>query len=484
MIVSILHISDLHRDPAQELSNQALIDSLEADRQRYINEDPPILSPSIVVVSGDLIYGVRHNHPEAASELSRQSYQAHDLLSLLADSFLDGDRNRIVLLPGNHDVSFPTTMASLRELKVAPNDPSIKEIAKQLWFQESTIRWNWDTLSFWQIADRALYDKRLDGFRQLYDRFYQGCGRRPYSLDPANQYDIFDYSFENVTIVAMSSCFQNDPLRRQGMIHPNCMAQASRAVKDPAYHGRLLIASWHHNTSGGPMTDDYMDSDVLQVLIDRGFSIGLHGHQHRPQFIDERFALDGKRKITVLSASTLCAGPLALPPGHRRGYNLLQVNTETNTATLHQRSMLNDDFSLPVWGPGTFPMTGSSVIQFNVQPPTSRPPSMNSTIVAAEQDIRAKKFNEARTRLLPLKDIPIVRPLLLETLSELRDHAAIIEHFVPPTNTTEAFHAMNAAWELADRQTLHRVLELPIVTNTTDPGLCDLRKKLGRRLSL
>jgi hypothetical protein len=41
MNVSILQISDLHRDPSNPISNQALLDSLENDRRRYAGEENP-----------------------------------------------------------------------------------------------------------------------------------------------------------------------------------------------------------------------------------------------------------------------------------------------------------------------------------------------------------------------------------------------------------------------------------------------------------
>ena len=55
---SILHISDLHRSSADPISNAELISALVQDRDRYLREDPRILPPEAIVVSGDLIQGV------------------------------------------------------------------------------------------------------------------------------------------------------------------------------------------------------------------------------------------------------------------------------------------------------------------------------------------------------------------------------------------------------------------------------------------
>ena len=42
MTLTILQISDLHRDPLNPISNNSLLDSLERDRERYRNEDASV----------------------------------------------------------------------------------------------------------------------------------------------------------------------------------------------------------------------------------------------------------------------------------------------------------------------------------------------------------------------------------------------------------------------------------------------------------
>ena len=58
------------------------------------------------------------------------------------------------------------------------------------------------------------------------------------------------------------------------------------------------------------MQNDYMDPDILQSMIDCGFSIGFHGHQHRTQYIEEKYQFGTEKRMVVISAGTLCT---ALP---------------------------------------------------------------------------------------------------------------------------------------------------------------------------
>ncbi len=202
-------------------------------------------------------------------------------------------------------------------------------------------------------------------FANLYASFYRG--ERTYSLAPEEQYDIFSYPSEAIVIAAFNSCFNNDPLHRAGCIHPDAIAGAARKVEELRYQGYVPIAVWHHNTAGGPHFDDYMDADTLQVLIDCGFSIGLHGHQHKPTFIDERFRFGTGRKITVISAGTLCGGYHTLPHGHDRSYNLIEIDPSAFKAKVHLRQMRNETFASPVWGEGRYSESNSGSIHFEIK---------------------------------------------------------------------------------------------------------------------
>ena len=103
MKLSILHISDLHRDPDNPIGNSSLLDSLENDRRRYTMEErPQVRSPDLIVVSGDIVHGVRLDAPDADQRLRDQYAEAIDFLNLLAERLLNGNKSRVIVVPGNH----------------------------------------------------------------------------------------------------------------------------------------------------------------------------------------------------------------------------------------------------------------------------------------------------------------------------------------------------------------------------------------------
>ena len=173
MRFSILHISDLHRDLRDEIENGPLLDSILRDVRRYKDHNPPLLEPSMCIASGDLVYGIKPQSPDAA-ELDRQFEQAAKFLIGLADNLFAGDRNRIVILPGNHDVSYPVTLASCARIEIPAGASERKMLTDELFAPRSWLRWSWSEICFYRITDAGKYEQRLDSFANAYDHFYLG----------------------------------------------------------------------------------------------------------------------------------------------------------------------------------------------------------------------------------------------------------------------------------------------------------------------
>jgi hypothetical protein len=486
MKLGILHVSDLHRDPSNPISNSSLLDSLERDRERYRAETPPIREPNLIIVSGDLVYGVAQDSKDPDRELAEQYQQAEDFLVRLCKSFVGGQRERVIIVPGNHDISLPHSLRSMKRENFNPAHPSAKKILAE-WHQRlsapnSLVRWSWEEMCFLEISDKDIYRARLKAFSDFYERFYGGA--RKYELAPEQQYHIFDYPDVFLVFAAFNSCCNNDPLNRQGAIHPDCIAEAARELRLAKYSKRIRIAVWHHNTSGPPLRSDYLDSGVLQVLIDSEFSIGFHGHQHKPQFIDEKFQFGSSRKITIVSAGTLCAGPKALPPGHARAYNLLEIDTEMFKARLHLRTMQNENFEQPIWAPGHFPSSMTSFVDFDVQAPLPPSRSASADIGRAEALIRKKSFEEAISLLKPIAaSNSLARRLLLECYVSADRTKELVEGFYPPEANNEIIYVADALWAENKRDLLVEMLASNIVRTSTNPAVVEVLQKYQKRLN-
>ena len=481
MKLSVLHISDLHRDPANPISNQTLLESLERDRDHYASDGAlRIKSPDLIIVSGDIVQGVRHGTPNAADTLREQYGEALQFLNDLADRFVSGDKHRVVITPGNHDVSDYHFRQSLEPVQIT--DDNKGQWAARLFSKGSQLRWDWAEFALYRIADADLYSSRSAPFAEFYNDFYDGD--RTFSKDPTLQFDIFDFPDWGMTVTGFSSCYNNDLLNREGAIHPDCIAGASKQLRDVQYQGRLLVAVWHHHIEGLPIEIDYMDPDIVQNLIDVGFCLGLHGHHHKPQYLDARFRHGRERSITLISAGTLCGGPAL---GFKRSYNIIELDTEERCGRINVREMRNDNLAMSIWGPRPLASESVSSDKFAFDPPQRRFVNLdkNTALLAKASRLYDQgKFDEAAETFSTLASSEgLARRLLLDCLLQLEDDVRIISSFDPPTSVAEAIAVMDSLWNQNRYDQLMQVLHTPLVDKSTDAALIEIREKYSARLA-
>lgn len=481
MTVSILHISDLHRDSRNPIRNEPLLGSLESDRLRYMAGDAAIRTPDIIVVSGDLIHGIKTNSATPEDELREQYNEALTFLNELAARFVGGDKSRVIIVPGNHDVSAYHFIQSLSQVDISPG--AKRELVTQLFSAESPLRWSWSDFELFEITNRDMYNRRLEAFCNMYGIFYEGA--RKYPLDPTQQFDIFDYPQFNLTFVGFSSCHNNDIFNKQGAIHPRCIGHAGLQLREAAYRDRIRMAVWHHNTEGVPIQSDYMDPDVLQNLIDCGFSLGFHGHQHRPQCLDCRFRYGGDRRIAVISAGTLCGGP-AFRFG--RAYNIVEIDPNERSGRLHVREMQNDNLNLPIWGARSLPPNTQSYLDFEYDPapePLVRVTHDTSALLEAESLYSRGEYGAAAAILDNVAATDdLARRILLECHIATGNHGEIARIFDPPQGTIEAIALMDSLWSEGRKDRLREVLAEDFIAESADPSVIELRDKYEQRLNL
>ena len=481
--LSILHISDLHRDRSSPIGNGALMSSLQNDRDRYAAglHGPAIRPPDIVVVSGDIIRGVPPGTAHPEEQLANQYGEAMAFLDALTERLLDGDRDRLVLVPGNHDVSACHFMQSLERLEL--NRANQNALVSELLRPDSSLRWCWQELALYRIGNATRYAQRLAPFADFYADFYRRQ-QRTFDLDSATQFAIFDYPALNLTVTGFSSCHGNDFFNKPGSIHPESIAAASLRLRDPRFNGRLRAAVWHHNTEGPPAQTDYMNASILQNFIDSGFSLGLHGHQHRPQHLDTRFQFGGTAHISIIAAGTLCGTAC---PRFGRAYNIIELDMERQAGRLHVREMLNDAPDRPIWGCRPLPPDTSPYLDFHLHPPPPPVVARSPATTALQEAQRlhgAGAYREAADVLLPFAPTDdLARRLLLDCLDEQNDTAQMVVCFDPPRSSAEAICLMDALWLERSLDRLRILLHEPCVAESTDPAVAETRRKYEARLA-
>lgn len=463
-MVKLLHISDLHRTPAAEVSNAVLRHALGSDLATLS------LSIDLIIVSGDIIQGSKTG---SADELTRQYAEATAFLDQLAQDLVGGDRNKVVIVPGNHDVDWSASKASMTVVTASGDQK--KSLLKELFATRSALRWSWSDFEFYRVTSTAQYQQRFSAFCRFYDEFYRGA--HTYPLDPSEHFGIFDYPDLNVTVLGLNSCHDNDHCNYAGRINPDCIANAGRVLREVRYANRTRIAVWHHNTKGAPQDTAYMDPRILANLIDLRFAVGLHGHQHRTDIVDEYVSMTRRQRMTLISAGSLCAGADEMPTGERRSYNLISLAANGTRCSVRVRREVTDDPLAPLFGPHIPRGYATEEVEFEREM-FPEVPTMKAALYDAEKHIAAREFEQAHALLKALDSAdPMVRRLLLECLTELRLSGELIKAFYPPKNAIEVLTVLPVLWDERETDKLATLLADPIVRDSAAPAVRELNKK-------
>jgi HEAT repeat protein/predicted MPP superfamily phosphohydrolase len=346
-IVRILHISDIHRGPDEPTSTASLLGRLltdirrtyEENNQTFVGDEPRLGQPDIIVVSGDL------TQRAAVEEFKEARKFLEGLLPLVK-----GHRDRIVLVPGNHDLDWgiaarsftQTTSEAFKSQKVyfSPYRQGIKRSADA---------------TFW-AKDEATYTERFRPFKEFFDSFYEG--RLEYALERNRMFSVYDLREPfGIVVAGFNSCDEIDAYRgddgglhllgNRASINTDAIYAAVNTPVFSNLKGALLVAAFHHNIRSVEHGEDFLDPRYVQELRQQGFELCLHGHVHdanNDSFFDQ--IQDGR--VPVVGAGSLAAPYQDRPPAVPQGYNLIVIDRESGGIWVHTR---RSDERHPVWTP-------------------------------------------------------------------------------------------------------------------------------------
>ena len=431
---TLLHISDLHRTSEPRLSNDELLAAIASDATRWSGEGIP--NPDLVVVSGDLVQGVSIGTPDPDSEIEAQYSEACDFLRRLAAEFVDFDRSRVVIIPGNHDVHWGRARNAMKPLTTSPD-----RIGSKAFEASSNVRWNWEEQKAYQISDSDLYESRFKHFRQFQADFYAELGPSP--LPHSDDDLVFvEYPSLGLVIVGFASWHGNDCFCHVGEIDSASLASSRKLLAGS--NAPVAVAVWHHSVIGGPRANDYMDQRVIHKLIDFGFIVGLHGHQHYPGAAPFVLRLPNLTSMVVVGAGSIAVGDRELPTGERRQFNIVVIDPNSNSITVHVRAMSSggvftgshrDDFG------------GQTFITLNLPPSPSRPkpPTTTQLLDDAMSAVATKQYERALELLAEIDTSKAreKRQIKIRALHGLGRQEELIELLDPPQSADEAIRAIS-----------------------------------------
>ena len=430
---TILHISDLHRTSGPRLNNDDLLAAIFSDATRWQEEGIPW--PDLIVLSGDVIQGVPVDIQEPDLAIAAQYAEATDFLEKLAAKFVDCDRSRIIIVPGNHDVNWSRARRAMNLFEPCPDD--IAQVALR---GDSDVRWNWREQRAYRINDSNMYQSRFEHFKQFQADFYAGLDPSP--LSHGDKDLVF---FENLSlglvVVGFASWCGNDCFCTVGEIAPESVTHSQKLVADSM--AQVAVAVWHHSIVGGPRAQDYMDARVIHRLIDFGFSVGLHGHQHYPGAAPFELRLPNLASMVVVAGGSIAVGDSELPMGEQRQFNVVNIDPDSGSITVHVRAMSHagvftgshrDDFG------------GNTFIQLDLPLSPSRPRIDTATrrLDDAMTAASAGQYEEALDLIAGVdsSNYGTIRLISIKALDGLGRRDELIELLDPPQNLDETIRVI------------------------------------------
>ena len=450
-MATLLHISDLHRTPGPRLFNCDLLSAIVSDAERWPEEGIPW--PDLIVVSGDLIQGTSADASDSDKKIEVQYAEAGDLLRQMASRFVDSDLSRVVIVPGNHDVNWSRARNAMQPLHDCP-----PEIETEAFRASSEIRWDWKGQQAYRIVDTELYQSRLEQFRKFQADFYADVKPHPLSHGVCKDLGFFEYPSLGLVVVGFASWHGNDCFCHVGEIDPESLA-ASQQLIDKS-EASIAVGVWHHNVEGGPRAHDYMDQHIIHRLIDFGFSVGLHGHQHYPGAIPFELRSLNHASMAVVGAGSLSVGNNQLPMGERREFNIVVIDQETTAITVHARGMSQSGV---ITASHREDFGGNSFITLPL--PTSpkrrnRPANLRVLDEAAEAVVSGQ-YDEALKLLDAIKgpQSEAKRTIQVEALKGLGRKVDLITLLDPPQNAEEVVMLVTCLLDLRNFDRADALLE-------------------------
>lgn len=418
---SILHVSDLHK--MEGTTYESLLQSLLTDRDSYVAAG--VASPSYIVISGDLIQG-----GSTDDEIRNQYAEVRHFLEALTNQFLGGDKSRVIMVPGNHDVSFPHSKRSMTKI------PDEKRIEHYDLYKsgQPQVRWNWNDFSFYAISHQDQYENRFELFKEFYNSFYGAQRAFPDNGDIAS--DFISFPEDKISVALFNSCCGLDHLYDTGDISPDALTAQMPKLRSSYNDGFLNIAVWHHHYYGAPRETNYLDREVITMLTHGYIQVGLFGHQHISQvaeFFSSDMAIEESpenQRILLVSSGTLFGGKKEIPEGYKRQYNIIEIETRNGSAeiTIHVREDGNRNVAskIPFWKSKGSPIPARVKLR-----------ELDERTLFANLLRKTRQSSDYKAGYLELVQMDheheMYQPIRSEFIRSIKDNRFILDNVVPET---------------------------------------------------
>lgn len=469
---SILHISDLHKPENCNLDN--LFYSIQTDCTAYTTDG--ICKPEIIVISGDLVEGSKKD--DGADIIRKQYEDAGKFLDKLVNNFLDGDRSRMIIVPGNHDYCYKVSKDSM---ELSPKD-KLKDDYKQLKEADPYVRWNWDNRRCYHITNKELYNTRFDLFRDFYNNYFAGIRELPEEVDKDSY--IIELPLYHIAFVCFNSCYRLDHLNPMGCICPDAISKAHEKLVALKNMGYLMVGVWHHHVSGLPVENNYMDYRILNAMMQEDIKMGLFGHQHVSTAVQEYSDITTKQSILLISSGSLYGNRYQLVTGVPRQYNVIEMNFKEEEVGLKLNVRKDNSqygYDIPQW---ILSPIGIKSLPYYEHTLHVEKAQIEYIVEDIDRKVRERgNYGEACQRLMEFGlDNELALKYFDNYISKVNDLKLLKELIRNPITISQYMTALDAAIGLRDKDWIKDLMNNERFKNETNAYLCELKEQANKMI--
>ncbi|WP_322763234.1 pentapeptide repeat-containing protein, partial [Frankia sp. Cr2] len=286
-VVTVLHISDTQFGAHHVFGRAGLT---EADRAHSSlfgrlhddlrgRADTEGLRPDLVVLTGDL----------AETGDDGEFDQVYDFLVALAES-LELDRNRFVLIPGNHDVN--------------------RLLCQSYFLREQAFK----------RKPQPPYWPKWECFDALLRRFYGTDAAIGFAVGA--EWSLIEIPDRKVVVAGLNSTMAETHEEHYGWLGEHQIRAVADTLRRYERDGWLRIGAVHHNPIRGATSDEenLRDADDLDRILGPHLNLLLHGHTH-----NGRTSWLSQSTLPVTSTGSAAVDAHARPSEVPNQYQLLRI---------------------------------------------------------------------------------------------------------------------------------------------------------------
>lgn len=298
--IRILLLSDVqYTDP--HTSKAVYLDELSIGRA--LNKDE--LIPDLIAITGDIVFtGEPHEYEFAKEKIER-------LMSFMWTSDLDKWRDRLILVPGNHDVNF--RMSACNKYNWSRSDQSWK-LRDSIENENSSLYFSYQNYAlepFRQFAKDITGSRHWDTYltKCRVDRRFETLGLRFYLLN----------TVEEVTV---------DRPKNYALSQKNLRAITLELTSKDEPKNFFSLALSHHGNILYDKPEDIINNwgaAGKAFFINQEIKLWLFGHQHRDS-LPQPEVLTKDHMLYRIEAPTLKIDT----PGTQRGFSVIELERQDN----------------------------------------------------------------------------------------------------------------------------------------------------------